>query len=150
VLDVHVTLRGDKVAITGLQGMATRMPGAIKRGLNRIAIGVHRETVAWLSGAAGRPGGYPVPVRTGHLRRMQAWLKPGETKTGEAGTFTAGPMEVVVYNSAGYATMIHEGKGRNARHGARPFLTDALTRFNSGARIVKIMEEEIAAEIART
>ena len=96
-----------------------------------------------------RPGGYPVPVMTGNLRRMLNWLSPGDTKTGDAGTFTAGPMEVVVYDSAAYADVISSGKWTSAGFAPRPFLTDALTKFNEGARIKQLLEEEIQQEITK-
>lgn len=96
-----------------------------------------------------RPGSYPVPVLTGNLRRMLNWLSPGQTKSGEAGTFTAGDMEVVVYDSAAYADVIRSGKWTSKGFGPRPFLEDALTRFNEGARIKQILEEEIQAEIEK-
>lgn len=92
-------------------------------------------------------GAYPVPVRTGNLRRLLNWLKPGESKTGPAGTFTAGSSEVVVYNSALYAHGIHEGTGSSAKFGPRHYLTDGLDRFNQGDRISGIIEEEIQKEI---
>lgn len=94
-------------------------------------------------------GGYPVPVRTGHLRRMLDFLYPGQSKSGPSGTFTAGPMETVIFNSAAYASAIHEGRNSSAKFGPRSFLTDALMRFNEGAQIKRIVEEEINREIAR-
>lgn len=170
MLDIQVTVQGDKVLIDGLNKLAAEMPKAIDRGLVRVAKGIHREAHVWLSGAGGvyetktskksgkqyrkkvantEAGGYPVPVRTGNLRRMLDWLKPGESKQGEAGTFTAGPHEVVIYDSAEYANVIHEGKGSSAKFGPRRYLTDALEKFNQGARIASILQEEIAAEIAK-
>ena len=90
-------------------------------------------------------GGYPVPVRTGNLKRLLDWLDPGETK----GVFSAGQMEVVVYDSALYASVIHQGTGSSAKFGPRPFMTDALNKFNQGNGISGILNTEISAEIAR-
>lgn len=167
MLDIQVKIEGEKVVISNLQGFTKEIPQAIDRGLNRIAKGVHREAYAWLSGpgskasikkgvAGSGAGSYPVPVRTGHLRRSLDWLKPGETKSGEAGTFTAGQHEVVIYDSAEYALAIHEGRlttrqGVNYSpiYGKRPFLTDALEKFNKGDRIAKTIEEEIQKEIEK-
>lgn len=174
MLDIQVTIQGDKVLIEGLNKFILEIPHAVKRALERFGEGIDRESSEFLkgSGAKGRSievtskktgkkyfkwekqtisaGGYPVPVRTGHLRRSLDWLKPGKTKSmtrhGEKhdiGSFTAGPNEVVIYNAAIYANVIHEGKGSSAKYGPRRYLTDALERFNQGAKIKRIMEEEI-------
>lgn len=167
MLDLSVTIQGDKVIIEGLNKLTKELPSAVQKGLERAAIGIHREAYAFLSGAGAKGttsgtatgkgkikgqkwtpqnisgGGYPVPVRTGWLRRSLNWLKPGESKTGEAGIFRAGLNEVVIYNSAAYANVIHEGRGSSAKFGPRRFLTDALKRFNQGDKIKAIMEDEI-------
>lgn len=146
MLEVKVT--GDRIVISNLQGIAGDMPQAIQRAVSRIAKGVHREAFHWLSGAAGAPGGYPVPVRTGHLRRMLNWLQPGQSKTDTGGaTFSAATNEAVVYDSAVYADWIHEGKGSSAKFGPRQFLYDALERFNVGDQAKRILEEEVQKDI---
>lgn len=147
MLDVKVI--GDKVVINNLTGIAGDMPKGIIRGVTRIAKGVHREAYAWLSGSAGAPpGSYPpVPVRIGHLRRMLDWLQPGQAKTAEWGTVSAGTNEAVVYDSAIYSDVIHEGRGSSAKFGPRQFLTDALERFNTGDRAKVILEEEVQKDI---
>jgi len=155
MLDIQVRIEGDKVILEGLNRLAASMPRAIDRGLQRIGKGIHREAYAFLSGAGSKAatrkgayaGGYPVPVRMGHLRRSLAWLKPGETKTGDVGAFTAGEHEVVIYDSARYADAIHEGKGSSAKFGRRPYLTAALDFFNQGSRIKAPLEEELKKEI---
>jgi len=169
MLSVRADIQGDKVVIQGLSYFAGRFPRAVERGLSRIGKGVHREAYDYLSGAGGiyetrtsksgrayrkkvgdtEAGGYPVPVRTGHLRRSLAWLKPGQSKTAEELTFTAGKMEIVVYNSAEYARTIHEGSGSSATHGDRPFLVDGFRRFNGSGRAAEFLEEEVGKEISR-
>ena len=152
MLDISISIQGDKVLIEGLERFAGEFLGAILKGLERSAKDIHRTAYMWLSGAktTGRgkgkmqaaSGGYPVPVRTGWLRRMLDWLKPGESKTGEAGTFSAGPNEVVLYDSALYANVIHEGRLSSAKFGPRRFLIDAFEMFNRGLGVQrKIMEE---------
>lgn len=154
MLDISVKIDGDRVILEGLNRLAAEMPAAVRRGMERAAKGIYRDASAWLKGPGSKTsvrkkvkgsqaGGYPVPVRTGHLRRSLNWLKPGETKTGDAGTFTAGPNEVVIYNSAVYANAIHEGKGSSAKFGPRRFLTDALEEFNQGIGIKSVIEDEI-------
>jgi hypothetical protein len=90
-------------------------------------------------------GGYPVPFRTGNLKRLLDFVPPGQSK----GDFSAGPMEAIVYNSAQYANVIHEGKGSSAKFGARPFLTDALNTFNQGGLIEATIEDEIHTALAK-
>jgi hypothetical protein len=154
MLDISVTIQGDKVVIDGLGQLAAGLPGAVRLGLERSAIGIERIAFAFLAGAGSKEsnvaaGGYPVPVRTGDLRRHLDWLKPGESKSGPAGTITAGQNEVIVYNSELYANVIHEGIGSSAKFGPRKFLTDALERFNADDRIKANIEEEISSEIAK-
>lgn len=169
-----ITVKNDKIILDGLRQAAEAMPGAVKRGLTNVAIGVNNAAFDWLSGAGGAnkktttkyvgfvrkdgteqefrtyqgSGAYPVPVRTGHLRRLQNWLKPGQSKSGEAGTFRAGDMEVVVYNSASYARSIHDGLGSSRKFGRRPFLEDGFKKFNEGDQVVKTIQAEIDAVLA--
>jgi hypothetical protein len=155
MLDISISLDGDKVIIQGLQKLADDFFSAIQRGLTRSAISVHRLAYQWLSGSGsvgkgrGRnkwgteAGGYPVPVRTGWLRRMLDWLKPGESKTGDAGTFRAAANEAVVYDSALYANALHEGKGSSAKFGPRRFITDAFEMFNRSLGVKMAIWEEI-------
>jgi hypothetical protein len=147
MLDINVTIQGDRVVISNLQRYAASIPKAVDRGLTRAARGIHRAAYGFLSGAGtasqsarapregertgfrkksgetvafsllGGAGGYPVPVRRGWLRSMLDWLHPGESKSGDAGTFTAGAHEVVIYDSALYAHVIHEGLGSSAKSG---------------------------------
>lgn len=172
MLNLSVTISGDKVVIRGLQSIAAQMPKAVQRGLSQSAKGVHRAAFDFLSGPGGiyedrvskktgnawrkkvgitPAGGYPVPVRTGNLRRLLDWVPPGATKMskesktgkGSGASFTAGLMEAIVYDSALYGRVIHEGRGSSAKFGARPFLFDAFKRFNEAAGVAKAIEEEV-------
>ncbi len=176
MLDLQITVDGDKIVIEGLDRLAVMIPTAIKRALTRIATGSHRESHALLSGPGGAgkevrrdyvgftkksgedvifrsfegAGGYPVPVRSGLLRDSLDFLFPGQSKTaGKALTFTAGPDEAVIYDSAEYARVIREGTGSSSKYGPRDYLTDGFEKFNTGARAVRIVEEEIGKEIPR-
>jgi hypothetical protein len=154
MLDISVTIEGDKITVAGLNEIASRIPNAVKRGLERSAQGIHRAAYEFLSGAGAKKsnrasGGYPVPVRTGFLRHVLDWLNPGASKSSSMGTFTAGADEVVIYNSAEYAGVIHDGRGSSATLGPRRFLTDALVKFNSNDQIKRAIEEEIEKEISR-
>ncbi|MFA5354217.1 MAG: hypothetical protein WC291_08300 [Thermodesulfovibrionales bacterium] len=167
MLDIRVSVEGDKVVLAGLNSLAQDLPRAVDRGLTRIAKGVHREAYDWLSGPGrkkvtkttrkrgqsdslgGRPGSYPVPVLTGHLRRALDWLRPNTTKSADGHTFTTGPHEAMVYNSAEYARPIHEGWGSSSTYGPRRFTVDALNRFNQGGRGVEPVETEVQTEIRK-
>lgn len=175
MLAVNVTISGEKVIIEGLRQLAAEMPRVVQRGLKKVSRGVHREAMDLLNGPAGAgrkaqiigpskgfvkksgevvnfkqkfmdAGHYPgVPVRTGNLKRLLSFLDPGQSK----GAFAAGPMEVIVYDSAEYARVIHNGTGSSAKFGARPFLTDALAKFNQGAAIARTIENELNIEIQK-
>jgi len=172
MLDVRI--EGAAAIIQGLNRLAADgVPRAIDRGLVRIGAGVYGEVLYWLSGGGGASkktrtdyagftnksgkevmfrsyqgaGGYPVPKRTGHLSQQLDWLKPGESKSGDVGAFTAGKNEVVIYNPSLYANAIHEGKGSSAKFGPRRYMTDGLERFNAGDAMKRIMEEEISKVI---
>jgi|GEM_PF-658430 hypothetical protein len=172
MLDISVTVEGDKVVIENLDAHAARIPAAIDRALTRVGTGVFENAQYWLSGAGGASkdqrtdyvgftkksgdkvmfrsyegaGAYPVPARTGFLRQLLDWLHPGEAKSGPAGSFTAGPFETVIFDSALYARVIREGTGSSRKYGPRDYLTDGLTRFDSGGAIKAIFEEEIEKE----
>ncbi|NOQ51727.1 MAG: hypothetical protein GQ578_05880 [Desulfuromonadaceae bacterium] len=142
MLTINAALAGDKVVLRGLRELQRDMPKALQRTLTRAAIGTHREAFDFLGGAKEPSGAYPVPIVTGHLRRLLNWLKPGASK----GEFRAGPLESIVYNSAEYSETIHEGHGSSTKYGARPYITDGFERFNRGNRLAKIAGEEIEAE----
>lgn len=175
MLDLNVTIEGDKVVIHNLQQFAADLPEPVQRGLYRSVKGMHRVAFDFLSGEGGRgkkkrltgpvrrtgftkkdgeqvdfslfqgAGGYPVPVRTGNLRRLLDFVEPGQSK----GEFAAGPMEAILYDSALYARLIHDAEGSSAKFGPRPYLTDALKKFDEGGKIMANIEEAIAAEITK-
>jgi hypothetical protein len=93
MLDIKVTIHGDKIVIENLQQIAKGLPNAIDRGLSRVATDIHRRAFDFLNGAGSKglsrevtskkgtkylkwekrtspisAGGYPVPIRTGNLR----------------------------------------------------------------------------------
>jgi hypothetical protein len=166
MLDISLTIEGNKVIIEGLSKLAPELQPAMMRGLSRAAVSIYRQAFQWLSGAGAHreiktskktgkqyskkimdtaAGGYPVPTRTGWLRRMLNWLKPGESKTGDVGTFTAGPNEVVIYDSAAYARAIHDPKPGESSYkfGPRRFLIDAFEMFNRGMGVQMAINDEI-------
>ncbi len=142
MLSVNATLENDKIVINGMRGLQRDMPQVLQRTLTKAAIGTHRESFDLMSGSGGNPGAYPVPVVTGHHRRMLDWLKPNARK----GSFAAGKFEAIVYNSAIYAGAIHQGLGSSSKYGARPAITDGFERFNRGGKLAQIAVEEITIE----
>ncbi len=102
--------------------------------------GITNATVA-------RPGSYPVPRITSNLLTRLAFVKPGETKTVNNYTFSAGRLEAIVFNAAEYASNIHDGTGTSEKYGARPYITDAVQNYDRGGRIVAVIEEEIQRAI---
>ncbi len=179
MLDLNIRVEGDKFIVEGLDRLAAEgFQSAIESGLSKVASGIYDAAFKFLSGPGGKgkttgfvysdiktrklkikgqkwipqnvpAGGYPVPVRTGHLLKMLDWLHPGESKTGPVGTFTALPFESVIYDSALYAAVIHEGKGSSEKFGRRRYLVDAFVEFNQGGHVVAIIEEEISKEIEK-
>ncbi|MDA8104672.1 MAG: hypothetical protein M0Z71_04765 [Nitrospiraceae bacterium] len=148
MLDLQIKIEGDRVIIDGLNRFASEgFQEAITRGLSRIGKGVFRTAFEWLSGTATPAGAYPVPVVTGHLRRLLDWLFPGQSKSSNGLSFTAGPDETVIYDSAEYARTIREGRGSSAKYGPRDYLTDAFEKFNESERAKEILEEEINNEL---
>lgn len=100
---------------------AAAIIGAIRASLRKAALAVERAMVKRLSGS-GAPWSYPVPVRTGFLRRSTFVQTPGDALA-------------VVGNSAAYANAIHtgevstwagRGKHKMQQRQARPYLDDAV------------------------
>ena len=154
MLDLQVTIQGDKVFIKGLSALMIDAPKAIDRGLTKAARGVYREGFKLLSGAGSKKsntaaGGYPVPVRTGDLRQLLDFVPPGKTKSNDAGSVTAAAHEAIVYDSAEYAKVIHDGKGSSEKYGPRPYITDGVEKFNESKGIKTTLEEEIAVSIQK-
>ncbi|MDP2167976.1 MAG: hypothetical protein Q8J64_06570 [Thermodesulfovibrionales bacterium] len=166
MLNLQVTIIGDKVVIAGLEKAMKEVPVAVREGLEEAARAILQEADKNLSGAGSKgtsewrtskksgkkymkwtkrkepipAGGYPVPVRTGHLQKWGNYAKPGESKTSNGITFKAGSNEAIVYNAAEYARVIHEGKGSSAKYGPRPFITDAVGKVD----IAGIIEKKLA------
>lgn len=164
MLDISLRIEGDRVLIEGLNKLSQEFPRAVQRGMGRSAKGIHRAAYMFLTGPGAHreykvskktgkkyskkivdtaAGGYPVPVRTGHLRRQLDWLFPGQTKSNQYGTFSAGPNEAIIYDPVPYADVIHEGKWTSKAYGPRRYLTDALEMFNRGLGIQMAIEDEI-------
>jgi len=96
-------------------------------------------------------GAYPVTIFTGNLRRLAGMVNPGETvssddRAGGEISYTAGPEEVIIFNSAFYASMIHEGLGSSEKYGARPFLDDAIEAIHSSGNMDNRIIEELEKE----
>lgn len=100
---------------------ARKLDAAAARGLRKIITRVDREQVKRLSGGlADAPGAYPVPARTGHLRRETFFEMVGDT-------------QAIAGNAATYAAAVHEADGgsSSAKFGRRPYLEDAVNAVDA-------------------
>jgi hypothetical protein len=105
--------------------------GFIQEGLTNAIKLIYGKAAKNLTGAGAigsdiEAGGYPVPVRTGHLRWLLGLVLPDETKESEGLSFEAGSLEAIIFDSAEYADVIHEGTGTSSEYGERPYLKDAI------------------------
>jgi hypothetical protein len=89
---------------------------------------------------AARPGAYPVPVLSGHLRRMLGMVMPGHTVASNGLSFSAGSDEGIVFNSAEYASVIHDGTRSSKRFGPRAYITDSFEAVDVDAVAARNME----------
>jgi hypothetical protein len=114
---VNVVTNARKVA--GIfAGRAVRWREAVARGVRKATVAVERAAAKRLTGK-GEPMSYPIPVRTGYLRRSLG-VRVLET-------------EGMVFNVAEYAWAIHEGRKDIPKlNKRRPFLEDALRDANPG------------------
>ncbi len=170
MLDVKITVDENKIVLENLERLGNNLKPAAMRAVERVAGGTYDGAMQWLSGPGGQtrsysrewsaggevrkkkqygaaPGGYPVPVRTGHLRRSLAWLAPGQSKSGDVGTVTAGEDEFIIFDSASYALQIFEGTGSSAAYGPRNAILDSFEMFNRSGQIQQLVGEEVRKEI---
>lgn len=93
--------------VKGIVNRAKGTRNALRAGLLKVAVSLNEKQIENLSGSGSDPAGsYPVPVRSGHLRRS-AEIVVKET-------------EAYVMNTAQYAAKIHKNNG--------PFLADTTKR----------------------
>jgi len=154
MISFRVKVYGNQAVVANLAAVRRYMPVAIDRGLANIARHIHRRAIRLLNnkgkkGSQVPPGEYPVPVRTGHLKRSLDWLEPGESKDTEVGRFRARHGEAVVFDSARYAMAVHEGLFTHTKFGRRPYAEDALEEFARSGGIVKELEKQVRNELRR-
>jgi hypothetical protein len=178
MLDIKVTTIGDKFVIDTLNQLGGGMQLVVQRGLQKVVRGVHPRAMEFLNGPGrsqaklvqrnktlkdlnrrnlrgqsdslgARPGAYPVPVLTGNLKRLLDFLDPGQSKSSNGSSFAAGPLEAVLFDSAGYGSVILEGTFSSSKFGPRDFLMDGLARFNGEAGVAQTIETEYATELQR-
>ena len=102
---------------------AAALKTAVPRATASVLFTVQREASKRLAGH-GEPGSYPIPIRTGHLRRSM-----GSRRDSDYSGY--------VFNRARYARAHHDGfRPYNNPHAspipARPFLTDAVAAVDAG------------------
>lgn len=94
-----------------------RWDNALRSALRKALVAVEQAAAEKLSGS-GAAGSYPVPVRTGFLRRSLG--------------IKLAPSSGMVFNTAAYAWAIHNGRSDRVQTKARPFLDDALKQADPG------------------
>lgn len=129
-----------KLTEKALRRMAVPPRDAVDRGLARWAVAAHRAAHDLLGGS-GAPGGMPVPVRTGHLRRSEDYVLPGRSKHG----VSASSGMAVLINTAAYAHAVHEGTWTQRAHGTRPFQVMAVQSTEDAG--MRAMAAEIRREV---
>ncbi len=116
--------------------------GAVSRGTRSALLAVETEAVKNLSGSnADQPGAYPVPVRTGQLRRDRTVQQPqpGLGLISFMSDYAWAIETGVVTQWAG------RGKTRRAQVGARPFAQDAVDRVDPAHFVIDAVSQVIAA-----
>jgi hypothetical protein len=94
---------------SGALRVARQLDGVARKALRNVLIKVNRGQVEKLSGGGdAAPGDYPVPIRTGHLRRSAGF----ELHSNHRGA---------VFNTAAYAGAIHKN---------RTFIDDPVAEVN--------------------
>jgi len=110
-----------------LEDFKDDIPNSIRNVLKSNALYAHNIASELLSGhQEGKSGEYPVPVRTGNLRRSLNYMTPNTTRTFGSSTLKTEANEIALVNSALYAHVVHEGEGTQTKYGRRPFMEDAL------------------------
>lgn len=125
-----VNIEGSALALA-YRGRADAFPGALRLGMRRVMVAVHREADAKLSGG-GAAWAYPVPRRSGALARGMY-----STQREDRG-------EVEIGNIAPHAWAIHQGAGpafwRTPPAVERPYLDDAVEAVDH----LDILQQEMA------
>lgn len=150
-LGFSVDIGGTKELVSRLDRLIGPEVGkAVDRGLKKGAINIYRGAFRNLSGSSKTaPGSYPVPIRTGNLRRLLNFVPPGKAKTSDGVTVKATKHEALIYNVASYAKSIHDGVGASATHGKRAFLMDAYTKADKAKGVRKLVEKEVRVEVRK-
>jgi hypothetical protein len=162
-----VTLSFDaSAALAALKGFSRDFAGEIIDNIaGRLAGDIFRKAFANLSGQkipkkdwSNSPlaGSFPVPVRTGNLRRCLMMIAPGGygSKMNVSGDLAAlktryevGRGEAYVLNSAAYAGVIENPAEYGRKGNPRPFLTGPAQEFLIKAP--QYAEEELAKGIEK-
>ena len=136
--------------VSRIRRLADLFPKALDRGLGKWVLRASRLSKDYLSGYGGTGiwqrhniGGYPVPVRTGSLRRSDNYILPGRTKSG----ISTRHGQAALINTSVYAGPLHEGTGPHYRYGQRQFHVDAV-RNSREAGIADIIGELRSARAA--
>lgn len=113
--------------------------GAVSKGMRSALLATDSAAVENLSGG-GKPYAYPVPVRTGNLRRARTVQQPQ-------------PGLGIIAFLAAYAWAIEtgkvsewagRGKTRRVQRTARPFAADAVEKADPARYVIEAVSEVVA------
>lgn len=157
VFKVGINLAGKREVEIEIKKVSKETPKALDRTITKVGGLVHQKAIANLSGAGAKKskiaaGGFPVPVRTGWIRRLEYIVAPGKSKSLKTGTpetpsqllIKVPKHQMVLGNSADYAVSVHDGTFSNTDHGPRRFLFGALEEISRSGIIDKILAQEVA------
>lgn len=129
------TVSNVKQFIRRMKVLEKSMRKALDRGLIKWTLKANKQSKKNLSGQGGRGinakrnvGGYPVPVRSGDLRRADDYVLPGRSNSG----IVARSGEAFLFNTEIYANKIHN---------EHPFEKDAVDMTRGEG--IKAMTDEL-------
>lgn len=137
----QITTNADEVA-DAIARKASQLSGAVAKGMRSALLAVESAAVKNLSGDLGaEPYAYPVPARTGNLRRDRTVQQPS-------------PGLGIISFLANYAYAVEtgqvnewagRGRTRKVQRQARPFAEDAVKSVQPEHFVIDAVQEVIAA-----
>lgn len=134
-----ITTNADEVA-AAIAAKRDAIAAAVQNGMTSALLAMEAAAVKNLSGS-GKPYSYPVPVRTGNLRRARTVQQPE-------------PGLGVIAFTADYAWAVHtgkvnewagRGKTRKIQRTARPFAQDAVDSTDPAHYVIDAVSQAVAA-----
>jgi len=137
----HIETNADEAA-AGVARKAAAISSAVGQGMRSALIATETEAVKNLSGSnSDAPYAYPVPVRSGNLRRNRTVQQPSPG------------LGLINFNSD-YAFAVHSGivmqfagrgKSKKVQRPARPFAQDAVDKVDPEHFVLDAVAQAVAA-----